>query len=64
MKCYWILKNAGVTAFTISELLRENEQGLKLSPHPERIIWMFWFERGAQKLSVQAIKYSRCSSYK
>ena len=24
MKCYWILKNAGVTAFTISELLREN----------------------------------------
>ena len=26
-KSYWILQNAGITAFTISELLRENQQG-------------------------------------
>ena len=28
MKCYWMLPNARVTAFTISELLRENQQGV------------------------------------
>ena len=27
IKCYWILKNSRVTAFTVSELLRENQQG-------------------------------------
>ena len=27
LKCYWMLQNARVTAFTISELLRENQQG-------------------------------------
>ena len=27
MKCYWMLQNARVTAFIISELLRENQQG-------------------------------------
>ena len=27
IKCYWMLKNARVTAFTVSELLRENQQG-------------------------------------
>ena len=26
MKCYWMLQNARVTAFSISELLRENQQ--------------------------------------
>ena len=26
IKCYWILQNARVTAFTISKLLRENQQ--------------------------------------
>ena len=26
IKCYWMLRNARVTAFTISELLRENQQ--------------------------------------
>ena len=26
MKCYWMLQNAGVTAFTLSELLREKQQ--------------------------------------
>ena len=25
MKCYWMLQNARVTAFTVSELLRENQ---------------------------------------
>ena len=27
MKCYWMLKIARFTAFTVSELLRENQQG-------------------------------------
>ena len=26
-KCYWMLQNCRVTAFTVSELLRENQQG-------------------------------------
>ena len=29
MKCYKMLQNAKVTAFTVSELLRENKQGIK-----------------------------------
>ena len=28
MKCYWMLQNARVTAFTVSELSRENQQRL------------------------------------
>ena len=27
IKCYWILQNSRVTPFTVSELLRENQQG-------------------------------------
>ena len=27
MKCYWMLQNARVTAFTVPELLRKNQQG-------------------------------------
>ena len=27
IKCYWMLENARVTAFTVSEPLRENQQG-------------------------------------
>ena len=30
MKCYWMLQNAS----TVSELLKENQQGLKLPPPP------------------------------
>ena len=30
MKRYWMLKNARITAFTVPELLRENQQGVKL----------------------------------
>ena len=30
LKCYWMLQNARVTAFTLSELLRKNQQRLKL----------------------------------
>ena len=34
IKCYSILQNARVTPFTVSELLRENQQsGVKLSHH-------------------------------
>ena len=36
IKCYWMLQNARIIAFTVSELLRENQQrgegGLKLQP--------------------------------
>ena len=35
-KSYWTLQNARVTVFTISELLRENQQGVKL-PIPTQI---------------------------
>ena len=35
IKCYWMLQNTRVTAFTVSELLRENQQGgVKLPPPP------------------------------
>ena len=36
MKCYGMLQNARVTAFTISELLRENQRGGrgKITPIP------------------------------
>ena len=27
MKCYWMLENARITVFTVSELLREKQQG-------------------------------------
>ena len=35
-KCYWMLQNARVAAFSVSELLKENQQGrgLKLPLHP------------------------------
>ena len=32
IKCYWMLQNARVTAFTVSELLRESQQGLNRPP--------------------------------
>ena len=36
IKSYSILQNPRVTAFTVSELLRENQQGVKLPfPHPD-----------------------------
>ena len=37
-KCYQMLENVRVSAFTVSELLRENQQGrgLKLPPPPSR----------------------------
>ena len=38
IKCYWMLQNARITAFTVSELLRKNQQGIKLSP-PPRLGW-------------------------
>ena len=32
MKCYWMPQNARVPAFTVSELLKENQQGEVKSP--------------------------------
>ena len=37
MKCYRVLRNARVTAFTVSELLRENQQGVNLPPHSNNL---------------------------
>ena len=41
MKCYWMLQNARITAFTVAELLRENQHGKgggdKITPHPFQI---------------------------
>ena len=38
IKCYWMLQNARVTAFIVSELLRENQQAsVKLLPPPRPI---------------------------
>ena len=34
MKCYYILQNASVTASTVSELLRETQQGVQLPLPP------------------------------
>ena len=41
MKCYWMLPNARVTAFTISELLRLNPIGELKLPLPPRLGWKF-----------------------
>ena len=39
MKFYWMLQNARVIAFTVSELLRENKQGGwgKITPSTTRL---------------------------
>ena len=37
MKCYYILQNARVTAFSVSELLRENKQGGGKTTPPPRL---------------------------
>ena len=44
MKCYWMLQNVRVTAFTVSELLRGNQQGAKLitRTHPPRLGLTNW----------------------
>ena len=36
-KSYWMLKNTRVTAFTVSEILRENQQEGKITPLPTQI---------------------------
>ena len=37
LKLYWMLQNVGVTAFTVSELLKENKQGVPPPPHFPKI---------------------------
>ena len=36
MKSYWVLQNATVTDFNVSEILRENQQG-GITHHPTQI---------------------------
>ena len=39
IKYYWMLQNARMTAYTVSELLRENQQGGgKITPHPDWVL--------------------------
>ena len=38
IECYWMLKNPRVTAFTVFELLRENQLGGKITPPRPRLI--------------------------
>ena len=46
VKCYSMLQNARVTAFTVFQLLRENQQGGKVTPNMEtyetEILFGFW----------------------
>ena len=43
MKCYWMLPNDRVTTFTISELLRENQQGGdNITPSPTPRLGLNW----------------------
>ena len=64
MKCYWVLQNTKATAFTVFELLRENQQGIKL-PLPTqtrvkrnwrstnwKIIWKFSSNKNLAPTSV------------
>ena len=37
LKSCWMLQNTRVTAFTVSELLRENQKRSKIFPHPHRL---------------------------
>ena len=37
IECYWMLQNSRVTAFTVSELLRENQLGGKITPTPPKL---------------------------
>ena len=37
MKCYYMLQNASVIAFTFPELFRKNQQEVKLPPPPIRV---------------------------
>ena len=53
MQCYWMLQNARVTAFTVSDLLRENQQGVKLPPpltNPPRLELSRSATRGATRI--------------
>ena len=38
IECYWMLQNSRVTAFTVFELLRENQLGGKITPPRPRLI--------------------------
>ena len=43
IKCYWMLQNARITTFIISELLRENQQGGELSPPTQIRVNCFFY---------------------
>ena len=44
IKCYWILRNARLTAFTVSNLLKKNQQwGKNYPPIPRIKVKRFWY---------------------
>ena len=60
IKCYWMLQNASVRTFTISELLRENQPGggvnLPPSSHPPRLgLNISLFFNGSSKAKFKRI---------
>ena len=42
IECYWMQQNSRVTAFTVFELLRENQLGGKITPRPTQIRVKYW----------------------
>ena len=54
IKCYWMVQNTRVTAFTVSELLRKNWQGVKITSPPP-----FTTQIRAQKWQSWLIKSKR-----
>ena len=42
MKSYWMLQNARFTVFTVSELIRENQQEIKIPCTLIRVWRLFW----------------------
>ena len=39
IECYWMLQNSRVTAFTVFELLRENQLGGSVNNSEEGMLW-------------------------
>ena len=58
IKCYWMLVNDRVTAFTVSELLRENQQWVKLPLTQIRVKNSFSHKTPPEAASKKFINFS------
>ena len=53
MKCYWMLQNALVTAFTVSELLKESQ----LPPHLPKIrVYGYMFKSTCKAAEINIVE--------